>query len=173
MHEFNEEAKMVAACKEKTDEAGCESLGDCSYLKFDSSTCGGNGNVDGNYETLTDLTATATADPGATPREKCYNACAALGDDCFEFVLSVDAGTGALTACTGYSGHCTLNAATAQDKVYRKVPCCYWTTPTLVIADSLCANKAEATMNGANSATYEFTSATHNLGVAYNKMSCQ
>jgi hypothetical protein len=132
-------------------------------LKHAASTCGG-----ANSQTSTDLTATITGAGNTVSVETCKDACFALGDDCYEWYIN-DAGD----ACTAYSGFCDFAAGATNDKIYHKIPCCYWTSPTLVIADSLCANKAEATMNGANSANYEYTSAADNLAVAWNKMTCQ
>jgi hypothetical protein len=80
-------------------------------------------------------------------------------------------------ACTYYSGECTKTTAAAKDSIWERVPCCYWTFPTLITADSLCSNSAEATMNNKADAAwntgYEFTKLQGNLDDDFTKESCQ
>jgi hypothetical protein len=78
--------------------------------------------------------------------------------------------------CAYYSGKCTLaDSSDTKDFVYERVPCCYWTSPTLITADSLCSNEAESTMNNKAAAAwttgYEF-SILYNDNVNYDKHSC-
>jgi hypothetical protein len=133
-------------------------------LKHDASTC-----TAGAEDTTTDLSTQAAAETGDNFYIKCSKACYALNDDCFEFAVN-----DANSTCTAYSGTCTSTAGAANDRIFVKAPCCYWSTPLKVITDSGCNNKAETTMNGAASvAAYEFTSAANNYNVVYDKMTCQ
>jgi hypothetical protein len=103
----------------------------------------------------------------------CMTGCDAWEDMCMEFTFDSSANT-----CVYYSGKCTLEAsgAASKDFVYERVPCCYWTSPTLIDADSLCANEADSTMNGVAAGAYntgfEF-SIIYNDNVNYDKESCQ
>jgi hypothetical protein len=73
-----------------------------------------------------------------------------------EFHLDTSAG-----ACTAYSGKCAYAASGGTtDWIYERVPCCYWTSPTLIEADGICANEALSTMNGGAS--------SHDLGIIEN-----
>jgi hypothetical protein len=90
-----------------------------------------------------------------------------------EFTFDSSANT-----CVYYSGKCNLEAsgAASKDFVYERVPCCYWTSPTLIDANSICANEADSTMNNkaANAWTtgYEF-GIDYNDNVVYTKETCQ
>jgi hypothetical protein len=53
--------------------------------------------------------------------------------------------------CTYYSNKCTfVDTTNIKDSIYERVPCCYWTSPTLIEVDSLCGMETDITMNGAN-----------------------
>jgi hypothetical protein len=125
--------------------------------KFDTSICGGS-TTNYWYETaaLTSGTDLAT----------CKAACDLLEDECMEFML--DAGS-----CKGYSGKCTSSAGTSDQHIYERVPCCYWTSPTEIQLDGVCANREETTMNGAANSgnSYDFTILNNN-NANYDLQSC-
>jgi hypothetical protein len=159
---LEENAKQVSICKAVTlaihsttaaQETACEAVkfeggSDFCYVeKYDTATCGGTSANYGSTGTIT----------GGTSFSLCKSGCDALGDRCMEFYFDDDT----TKACTYYSGECTKTVAAAKDSIWERVPCCYWTSPTLITADSLCSNSAEATMNNKADATwntgYEFT----------------
>jgi hypothetical protein len=123
-------------------------------MKHDSSTCG-----TGAEDTTTDSHASG-ADLAA-----CITACDALEDDCMEFHFDASA-----AACTSYSGKCANEAGAATDFIYERVPCCYWTSPTLIETNGICANEDESTMNG-GAAAYDFTILENN-NADYTLQSC-
>jgi hypothetical protein len=106
-------------------------------MKHATSTCG-TGAEDTTTASLVDGSNTA-----ATDLDTCKAACDLLEDDCMEFYLDTSAG-----ACSGYSGKCANEAGAATDFIYERVPCCYWTSPTLIETNGICANEDESTMNG-------------------------
>jgi hypothetical protein len=181
---LEENSVHVAACKAASaNEATCEAVkfegttnaaaNYCYIMKYATATCGGTATAD-SYGSTGSITVDGTSGgAAATTLAECKAGCDLLGDKCFEFYFDDDTSK----TCTYYSGKCTeTGTANVKDQIYQRVPCCYWTSPTLITADSICANEAEVTMNNKAAAAwstgYEF-GIVYNDNVAYTKESCQ
>jgi hypothetical protein len=124
--------------------------------KFAKSTCGGTADEKGTTTTLS----------SSTSLEACSKACDLLEDDCMEFYHESTANT-----CEAYSNKCTFVDTTDQkDAIYERVPCCFWTSPTLIETDSLCGMETDSTINGA-AGMYDYTILDNN-NVNYNIQTC-
>jgi hypothetical protein len=73
--------------------------------------------------------------------------------------------------CEAYSEKCTsVDTSDQKDAIYERVPCCFWTSPTLIEVDSLCGMEGDSTINGVTD-QHNFVILDNN-NVAYTIQTC-